>query len=133
MKTVTRAPRPGAPAQKAPVDLDGFRATMREAGAEDAVDGILDLFLTNAPTRVSAVVDAVAAGVASEIASAAHAFKSSAGAIGAGVLAGQLSAIELAGREGRVSVAREIVTAMHAEAAAVIAQLAEVMHPPFNG
>jgi CheY-like chemotaxis protein/HPt (histidine-containing phosphotransfer) domain-containing protein len=112
--------------QAPPVDVDGFRATMREAGAEDAVDSILDSFLADAPARISAVVDAVAGGVASEIESTAHAFKSSAGVIGAGVLAGQLLALELAGHDARVSAARTLVTDMHAEAAAVIAQLADL-------
>ncbi len=37
------------------VDVEGFRATMREAGAGDAVDAILDAFVAQLPERLAAL------------------------------------------------------------------------------
>src|SRR5207249_8223128 len=44
-------PTPPAP----PIDLEGFRSTMREAGAEEAVDGIVRVFAQTAPERLAAL------------------------------------------------------------------------------
>jgi signal transduction histidine kinase/DNA-binding response OmpR family regulator len=89
-----------------PVDLAAFRATMREAGAEDAVEGILDTFVEHAGGHVDALERATMSGNAEAIATAAHAFKSAAGSIRAGGLAGALQAVEQAGRAGAVETAR---------------------------
>src|SRR5207248_5246170 len=67
-------------AASVPVDLAAFRATMREAGAEDAVDGILDTFMSHAGGHIDALERAVTAGEAATIGKAAHAFKSAGGA-----------------------------------------------------
>src|SRR5205807_7649146 len=68
------APRSGA--QRPGLDVTGFRASMKEAGAEAAVDSVLRLFRDSAPARVAALVSAVEAADAPAIARAAHAFKS---------------------------------------------------------
>src|SRR5256885_11031435 len=81
-----------------PVDLAAFRATMQEAGAEDAVDGILETFMCHAVGRSDALERAVTAGEAATIGKAAHAFKSAAGSIQAPGLASALQALEHAGR-----------------------------------
>src|SRR5207244_2565076 len=95
-----------APAPGGPVDLEHFRRTMREAGAEEAVDSILDTFLETAPERLAVLGAAVARDEAAGIAAAAHAFKSAAGSIGARALASLLSDAERAARAGHGSGAR---------------------------
>ena len=82
-----------------PVDLDSFRETMREAGAEDAVESMLELYLDDAPGRMEALHAAAAEGEAETLAKAAHAFKSAAATIGAGQLAASLSTIESLSKE----------------------------------
>jgi len=77
-----------------PVDLDGFRREMAEAGAAEAVDGIVQGFVENLAVRVAAIGAAVTAGDAAEVARLAHAFKSSAAQLGAAKLAGLLREIE---------------------------------------
>jgi two-component system sensor histidine kinase/response regulator len=89
-----------------PIDLEGFRESMRAAGAVDSVDRILSLFLRDAPMREAQVEDALRRGHATEIHAAAHAFKSAAGAIRAGTLAATLQSIEEAAGAGRVEDAR---------------------------
>jgi CheY-like chemotaxis protein/HPt (histidine-containing phosphotransfer) domain-containing protein len=85
-----------------PVDLESFRETMREAGAEDAVESMLELFLNDAPERIEALREAAAGGDAETIAKAAHAYKSAAATIGVTRLAATLSAIERSARENDV-------------------------------
>jgi two-component system sensor histidine kinase/response regulator len=112
-----------ATAAAAPVDLDQFRQTMREAGAEEAVDGILDTFLDAAPQRLAELSAAGARDDGAAIAAAAHAFKSAAGSIGARALASRLDEAEQAARAGDVTSARACVAAARIEAETVIAYL----------
>ncbi|MEO8200631.1 MAG: PAS domain S-box protein [Gemmatimonadota bacterium] len=94
------------------VHLEELQAELSEAGAEEALDGILETFLGCAPGQVSRLVDALESGSSSEVATAAHALKSPAGAIGARKMAAELSEIEIAGRsdtlEGRTALARRV-------------------------
>src|SRR5260370_8357386 len=62
------------------VDLAAFRRTMEEAGAEQAVDGILATFVESVPQRLAALTAAAGGAAADPIQRAAHAFKSPAGA-----------------------------------------------------
>jgi two-component system sensor histidine kinase/response regulator len=101
------------------VDLDGFRARMRDAHSEDAVDGILDTFLAGVPERVEALVAAVTAEDGGAIARAAHAFKSAAGSIGAHRLATILQELEASGRAGALEAARARLEDARREATAV--------------
>src|SRR3989442_1277925 len=58
------SPAAEAPAEPAapPVDLEGFRATLREAGAEQALYSIVDTFVRQAPDRLAALAAATATG-----------------------------------------------------------------------
>jgi len=114
--------KPGAEAALAgvPVDLEAFRSTLREAGAEEAVDSILDTFARQAPERMAALVAALASRVASDVARAAHALRGAAGTIGARGLAGLLERMETAGREGDVDRARDDLQGAESELAAVV-------------
>jgi two-component system, sensor histidine kinase and response regulator len=112
----------------APVDLDAFRTTMREAGAEEAVDGIVAMFAQTAPERVEALVAALEAGDADGIARAAHAFKSAAGTIGARALAQLLAEIEQAARESRVEVALGSLARLRDEVKVILEYLEGASH-----
>ncbi len=108
-----------------PVDLDGFRQTMREAGAEDAVPGILGTFLQSAPGRFDNLRVALADGDPAAIATTAHAFKSAAAAIGANELAAVLGEIERAAKAGAVTTAQALSHVAERAHEATIAYLAE--------
>ena len=107
------AGRPAAPAASAPaadtaaaapaVDLASFRAEMRAAGIEDAVGEILAVFARESAARMDALTQAVAGGEPRAIDRAAHAFKSSAGAIHANRLAELLRDLELRAKAGDVA------------------------------
>ncbi|MGH8570698.1 MAG: response regulator, partial [Gammaproteobacteria bacterium] len=127
-------PAPAAAPAAAPVDLDNFRQDMRAAGAEAAVDSILDTFLQTAPDRITAVTGAITAGSAQEIERAAHAFKSAAGAIGAKGLATLLLQLEEAGKAGEVAQARGLEDRVRSETDAVLVYLRAALAtaPPRN-
>src|SRR5213595_2949556 len=72
----TAAPSPA-------VDLAAFRRSMEEAGAAEAVDGILETFVATMPQRLDALAAAARSADAELLQRAAHAFKSAAGTIGA--------------------------------------------------
>ena len=112
-----------APAAVAGIDLDGFRRNMREAGAEDAVEGILDMFVQSLPERIAALAGAVHAADAEEVARAAHAFKSPSAAIGALGLAGLLQEIELAAKEGAMDRAIAAFARLGPEVDAIVREL----------
>src|SRR5947208_17134709 len=54
-------------AAPAPVDVAGFRRTMEEAGAAEAVDGILATFVQTLPQRLGALATPTGAGAAEPI------------------------------------------------------------------
>jgi CheY-like chemotaxis protein len=88
------------------VDVEAFRRTMRAAGAEAAVEGIIATFVQGTPQRLDGVERAAADGDAAGIERSAHAWKSGAATIGAQRLAGLLGEIESAARAGDVALAR---------------------------
>src|SRR5438876_1174928 len=90
-----------------PVDLEGFRATLREAGAESALYSIIDTFVRQAPDRLAALAGAVASGTGTEIAKAAHVYRGAAGTIGARELAELLERVETTARAGDIEQAQE--------------------------
>jgi CheY-like chemotaxis protein len=122
--TDARSATPGT--APGPIDLDGFRASMREADAEQAVDGILDTFLASAGDRVAALAAAVTAGNGDAIARAAHAFKSAAGSVGARRLAALLQELEDSGRADALEAARGGLEVVRREAAAVADHIRQV-------
>ena len=109
-------PTPPAP----PIDLEGFRSTMREAGAEEAVDGIVRVFAQTAPERLAALQTAARSGDPESVGRAAHAFKSAAGTIGARGLALLLAEIEGAARESMLEHVQRELPALEREVAAVL-------------
>jgi signal transduction histidine kinase/DNA-binding response OmpR family regulator/HPt (histidine-containing phosphotransfer) domain-containing protein len=95
------------PAAAPPVDLEGFRNTLREAGAESALYSILDTFLRQGPDRLASLAAAVASGTGAEIMKAAHVFRGAAATIGARDLAELLQRVETSARAGEIDDARE--------------------------
>src|SRR3989440_6089482 len=102
----TAAPTHTVTTPPPPVDLAAFRSTMREAGAEEAVDGILATFAATLPQRLEALAEATRGSEADAIQRAAHAFKSAAATIGARRLAQLLEEMETSARSGDVARAR---------------------------
>jgi CheY-like chemotaxis protein len=105
------------------VDLETLRAELRDADSEDALDGILDSFLASVPERVVVLREALASGTAVEVASAAHALKSSAGAIGAGPFAKLLGEVEAAGRTETLVERSALADQIQDNATAVLTEL----------
>src|SRR5206468_10538493 len=103
------SPAAEAPAEPAapPVDLEGFRATLREAGAEQALYSIVDTFVRQAPDRLAALAAATAGSDGAEIAKAAHVYRGAAATIGARGLAELLERVENTARAGDIAAARE--------------------------
>ena len=101
------APAPTPLAAAPPVDLEGFRTTLREAGAEQALYSIVDTFVRQAPDRLAALATAVASGSGAEIAKAAHVYRGAAATIGARELAELLEIVETSARAGDIEQARE--------------------------
>jgi len=95
------------PAATPPVDLEGFRTMLREAGAEEALYSILDTFLRHAPERLATLAAAAASGSGVEIAKAAHVFRGAAATIGARALAELLERVETTARAGELDEARD--------------------------
>ncbi len=105
------------------VDLAAFRRTMEEAGAAEAVDGILETFVSTLPQRLEALVAAARDSAAEPLQRAAHAFRSAAGTIGAGHLAALLEEMERAARDGDLATARDKLQHVRGEAQAVLDDL----------
>lgn len=115
-------PRESA-ADSHPVDLAGFRESLRQAGVEESIGGILRAFVADAPRRLDALKQAVKANDLRAIERAAHAFRSPAATIGAQRLAALLQAVEGAAREGSAERARTELDALRAEVEAVLRYL----------
>ena len=91
-----------------PVDLEGFRATLREAGAEQALYSIVDTYVRQAPDRLAALAAAAATGSGADMAKAAHAFRGASATIGARELAELLERIETSARAGEIEEAQDV-------------------------
>jgi signal transduction histidine kinase/DNA-binding response OmpR family regulator/HPt (histidine-containing phosphotransfer) domain-containing protein len=101
------APAPPPATLAPPVDLEGFRTRLREAGAEQALYSIVDTFVRQAPDRLAALATAVASGTGDGIAKAAHVYRGAAATIGARGLAELLERVETTARAGDVQQARD--------------------------
>src|SRR5438128_260922 len=102
------------------VDLAAFRRTMEEAGAAEAVDGILETFVATMPQRLDALAAAARDAEAGPLQRAAPAFQSAAGTIGAGRLAALLEDMERAARDGDVAGACDKLEHVRGEAQAAL-------------
>jgi signal transduction histidine kinase/CheY-like chemotaxis protein len=100
-------PEPAAATAGPPVDLEGFRMTLREAGAEQALYSIVDTFVRQGPDRLAALAAAAASGSGAEMAKAAHVYRGAAATIGARELAGLLERVETTARAGEIDAAKE--------------------------
>lgn len=105
------------------VDVERFRAELREAGVEDMIGDLLETFRQDAPARLAALEDAVRGGDPTTIQKAAHAFKSGAGTVRASALADMLARAEAAGRTNHLESLGELMEQIHAEYLAVIREL----------
>lgn len=106
-----------------PADVGAFRAQMRAAGAEDAVDAIVATYLADAPKRVSLLLTAFETGDVATMQREAHALKSATASMGAVRLAEILTQIELAAGEGRVADAQRSGASLQEAAAQVFTYL----------
>lgn len=113
----------GTMAAPAAVDLNSLRTQLRDAGAEDALDDIVDAFLDSVPDRVARLCAALASGTPADVASAAHALKSSCGTIGALPLADLLSEVEAAGMAGTLPDRQTLCTRIRGAASVVLGDL----------
>jgi HPt (histidine-containing phosphotransfer) domain-containing protein len=105
------------------VDVERFRAELREAGVEEMIGTLLDTFVEDAPMRFAALEQATKNQDAKAVATAAHAFKSGAGTIHATSLAAALSNAETAGRTGQLESNAELLEQIRAEYLAVVREL----------
>jgi HPt (histidine-containing phosphotransfer) domain-containing protein len=108
---------------KPPVDVEAFRATMREAGIEEIVDPTLDVFVKEAERIFHALEGAFVAGDLKSVGAHAHSLKSSSGNIWALGLSEVLATLEAAANSGEASLAAEIFERVRPEYAAVMAHL----------
>jgi HPt (histidine-containing phosphotransfer) domain-containing protein len=108
-----------------PVDLDEFRSAMREAGIEDIVEPMLDLFATEAAKGMAQLSSAMAAKDLDAVGRVAHSLKSSAGNIRAKPLADLLQALENAAAQGDRAKAASLIGPVEAAHAAALAFLVE--------
>jgi HPt (histidine-containing phosphotransfer) domain-containing protein len=102
--------------------LAELRATMEEAGP-GAFQELVDAFAEYAAEKMTALQAAAAAGNGDGLRQAAHALKSSSGAMGAGQLAALCAAAEHAASQGNLATALESVSAIQAELLRVQAAL----------
>jgi HPt (histidine-containing phosphotransfer) domain-containing protein len=107
-----------------PVDVAGFRETMREAGVEEIVEPTLLLFVQEAERVFERLSAALQSGDNEATRSCAHAMKSSSLNIRAWRLAGLLEELESAGGAGASDTANEVFGRVRPEYEAVIAYLA---------
>jgi len=110
---------------RVPVDLEGFRAVMREAGVEEVVEVTLDVYLSEAPELFRALEQALDGGDAEAVRRAAHSLKSASGNIRAKQLADMLQGMEDRGKQGEVAEARAALGTLRDEYQAVIRYLRE--------
>src|SRR6266480_3414001 len=109
-------PEPLAP----PVDLEGFRTTLREAGAEQALYSIVDTYVRQAPDRLAALAAAAATGAGPDMAKAAHVFRGSSATIGARGLAELLERVETSARAADIQAAQDAFESVSPVAHSVI-------------
>ena len=106
-----------------PVDIEGFRVIMREAGVEEIVEATVDIYLTEAPTIFEQMDGAVRSGDAEGTRRAAHSLKSASGNLRAGRLSDLLQAMEVLGKEGDVEGAQVAFPELLAEFESVMTYL----------
>jgi CheY-like chemotaxis protein/HPt (histidine-containing phosphotransfer) domain-containing protein len=107
----------------APVDIDGFRASMEEAGVGEIVDETLRTYLHEFPDRIDCLRNAMASRDTEDVRKAAHALKSSSAAIGARELARLLEETEALAKAGDLGEARKRLAGILDASGSVVVQL----------
>jgi HPt (histidine-containing phosphotransfer) domain-containing protein len=105
------------------VDVERFRADLREAGVEEMIGTLLDTFVEDAPLRFTTLEKATKSQDAKAVETAAHAFKSGAGTIRATSLAEFLAQVETAARTGRLEIVSDLLEMIRHEYLAVMGEL----------
>ena len=116
---------PGADA----IDL-GALQTVREldpAGGMDLVKTVLRIFIESAGESVTRVENAILAQDGEQLATAAHALKSSTANVGAKTLSEFYRQLEQLGREGRLAEARELLIQVRPEHQRAVARMYEIL------
>lgn len=88
-----------------PIELDALREDLRAAGIEESLETLVKLFLRDGPGRVQTIVHAAKQKNADDLARAAHALKSAAGAIRASGLMRRVAILERTAKDGEVDAA----------------------------
>lgn len=114
----------------APVDLVGFRESMRVAGIEEVVDLTIEIFSDEAPRIFDELRGAAESGDMEGVRSSAHALKSSAGNIWAGRLAQYLATLENAAADQNPDQVVSTMTEAAPEFNRVMAYLQEARDAP---
>jgi HPt (histidine-containing phosphotransfer) domain-containing protein len=107
------------------VDVEAFRAMMRDAGIEHIVDATLELYARETPIVLQRIRDAVAANDADDVHSAAHMLKSSSANIRADRFAELLLQLETAGRAEDTRAIAALLPEIEDEYAAVMRQITD--------
>jgi PAS domain S-box-containing protein len=107
------------------VDVEAFRAMMRDAGIEHIVDATLELYARETPIVLQRIRDAVEGNDAGEVHSAAHMLKSSSANIRADHFAELLLRLETAGRSEDIRTIAALMPEVEDEYAAVMRQITE--------
>jgi HPt (histidine-containing phosphotransfer) domain-containing protein len=123
MSSQSGADKSGAVRTAPFVNLELFRADLREGGVEEMLDMLLHTFSEDCPRRFAALESAIDDGDSAAIQSTAHAFKSGAVTIRAEVLAAALSRVEEAGRTGELASIPALLQQIREEHIAVMGQL----------
>lgn len=112
-----------------PVDLEGFRSIMRDAGVEEVVDTTVEIYVEEAPEIFDALRAAAESGRLAEVRAQAHSLKSSSGNIRATGLADHMRRLERAATDGDGPRVAESMAAATREFEAVMAYLRKVSSP----
>lgn len=92
------------------MEVIGALRALEEDGAPGLFDEIVELFLSDTPTRIAGLVQASASGDMKSVEAAAHSLKSSCGNLGATVLVDLFRRIEMLSRENIADEIPELVS-----------------------
>jgi HPt (histidine-containing phosphotransfer) domain-containing protein len=119
-------PEPPPPVEAGPgphTDLAGLKQTMRDAGVEEMVEGLLEIFRRDAPAWLAQLEAAVRAGNALEVARIAHSYRSAASQVTALGLAERLQVVENVAGQGQAAPLRALVAGVRTMHLAVMEEL----------
>jgi HPt (histidine-containing phosphotransfer) domain-containing protein len=121
-----------------PIDVDGFRALMRDSGMEEIVEPTLELYAQEATRLFADLSAAVASGDLHRVRSLAHLLRGSAGNIRAVALSEILQTIESAAQDRDLDTVAGLFERVREEHESVMAHLARISPqeqraPPVTG